>query len=84
MAENTIRPIALERKNWLFAGHPNRARAGALFFSLIETVKLNNLEPNAYLRYIFEQLPLDQSEEDLRKLMPQYIDPALLTSSSAN
>jgi len=70
LIENAIRPIALGRKNWLFAGHPNGARAGALFFSLIETAKLNNLEPYAYLRYLFEQLPLAQSEEDLHKLMP--------------
>lgn len=84
LIENTIRPIALGRKNWLFAGHPNGARAGALFFSLIETAKLNGLEPYAYLRYLFEQLPLAQGEEDLRQLMPQQIDPAQLSSSSAS
>lgn len=52
------------------------------FFSLIETAKLNNLEPYAYLRYLFEQLPLAQSEEDLKRLMPQHLDPALLPSPS--
>jgi transposase len=82
LVENAIRPFALGRKNWLFAGHPNGANAGALFFSLIETAKLNNLEPYAYLRYLFEQLPLAQSEEDLKRLMPQHIDPALLPSPS--
>jgi hypothetical protein len=83
LVENAIRPFALGRKNWLFAGHPNGAKAGALFFSLIETAKLNNLEPYAYLRYLFEQLPLAQSDEDLKRLMPQHIDPALLPSPSA-
>jgi transposase len=51
-------------------------------FSLIETAKLNNLEPYAYLRYLFEQLPLAQSDEDLKRLMPQHIDPVLLPSPS--
>jgi hypothetical protein len=84
LVENAIRPFALGRKNWLFAGHPNGAKAGALFFSLIETAKLNNLEPYAYLRYLFEQLPLAQSDEDLKSLMPQHIDPALIPSPSAS
>ena len=83
LVENAIRPIALGRKNWLFAGHPNGAKAGALFFSLIETAKRNNLEPYAYLRYLFEQLPLAKDEEELRQLMPQYIDPALISPLSA-
>jgi transposase len=84
LVENAIRPFALGRKNWLFAGHPNGAKAGALFFSLIETAKMNNLEPYAYLRYLFEQLPLAQSEEDLKRLMPQHIDPALIPAPSAS
>lgn len=78
--ENAIRPIALGRKNWLFAGHPNGAKAGALFYSLVETVKLNNLEPYAYLRYLFENLPLAKNNEQIKALMPQYIDRSLIPS----
>jgi len=83
LVENAIRPIALGRKNWLFAGHPNGARAGALFFSLIETAKRSGLEPYAYLRYLFENLPLAKDNDDLRRLMPQHIDPALITAPSS-
>ena len=82
--ENSIRPIAMGRKNWLFAGHPNGANAGALFFSIIETAKMNNLEPYAYLRYLFENLPLASTEEEIKMLMPQYIDRTLIPSPLAS
>ena len=78
LVENAIRPFAVGRKNWLFHGSPNGAEAGALFYSLIETAKLNGLEPYAYLRYLFESLPLVKTEADLRKLLPQYIDKSLI------
>jgi transposase len=62
--------LVLERKNSLFPGSPDGAKASAIFFSLIETAKANGLEPNAYLRYIFDKLPLAQSEQDLKELLP--------------
>ena len=75
LVENAIRPFVLGRKNWLFAGSPDGAKASATFFSLIETAKANGLEPYAYLRYVFNRLPLVQSEQDLKDLLPQNIDP---------
>ena len=78
LVENAIRPFVLGRKNWLFAGSPDGAEASATFFSLIETAKTNGLEPYAYLRYIFEKLPLAQSEQDLKKLLPQNINPVTI------
>ena len=78
-AENAIRPFVLGRKNWLFAGHPNGAEAGATFFSLVETAKANGLEPYRYLRYIFEKIPLAQTEQDYKNLLPQYIDKTALS-----
>ena len=75
LVENAIRPFVVGRKNWLFAGSPDGARASATFFTLIETAKANGLEPYAYLRHIFEKLPLAQSEQDLKDLLPQNIDP---------
>ena len=68
----------LGRKNWLFAGSPDGAEASATFFSLIETAKANGLEPYAYLRHIFKNLPLAQSEQDLKKLLPQNINPVTI------
>jgi transposase len=78
LVENAIRPFVVGRKNWLFAGSPDGARASATFFTLIETAKANALEPYAYLRYIFENLPLATSEQDLKDLLPQYVDPAAI------
>jgi transposase len=84
LVENAIRPFVVGRKNWLFAGSPDGARASATFFTLIETAKANGLEPYAYLRHIFEKLPLAQTEEDLKDLLPQNIDPANIAVTGYN
>jgi transposase len=81
LVENAIRPFVVGRKNWLFAGSPDGAKASATFFSLIETAKANGLEPYAYLRYIFKKLPLAQTEQDLKDLLPYSIDPATIAVS---
>jgi transposase len=78
LVENAIRPFVVGRKNWLFAGSPDGAKASATFFSLIETAKANGLEPYAYLRHIFRKLPLAQTKQDLKDLLPQNIDPATI------
>jgi transposase len=75
LVENAIRPFVVGRKNWLFAGSPDGARTSATFFTLIETAKANGLEPYAYLRHIFEKLPHAKSDQDLKDLLPQHIDP---------
>ncbi len=69
VVENAIRPFVLGRKNWLFSGTPEGARASALLYSLIETAKANQLEPYAYLRYLFEKLPVTPTE-NLSNLLP--------------
>jgi hypothetical protein len=76
-AENAIRPFVLDRKNWLFSGHPRGAEASSIFFSLIETAKANGLEPYAYLRYLFENLPVTD-EKDYPSLLPGNIVPDAL------
>ena len=48
-AERAIRPLALGRKNWLFAGSDAGGRRAAAIYTLIETAKLNDLDPQAYL-----------------------------------
>ncbi|MBT8359689.1 MAG: IS66 family transposase [Deltaproteobacteria bacterium] len=70
MAENSIRPFVLGRKNWLFSGTPEGAEASALLYSLIETARANGLEPYRYLRYIFDKLPAAHSLEDYETLLP--------------
>lgn len=74
LLENAIRPFAVGRKNWLFSGSPRGAIASAGFFSLIETAKANGFDAYWYLRYVFERLPYAQTEEDLRALLPMFIE----------
>lgn len=71
LVENAVRPFALGRKNWLFAGSPQGAFASAALYSLIESAKANGLEPYWYLNHIFERLPYAATEEDHLRLLPQ-------------
>ena len=68
--ENSIRPFAVGRKNWLFSDSIDGAVASAIIYSLIETAKANNKEPYQYLKSIIDQLPTAQSVEDFEKLLP--------------
>ena len=67
--ENAIRGIALGRKNWLFAGSEAGGRRAALFYTLIETAKLNGVNPHAYLTHVLTQLPSAKAKE-LDALLP--------------
>lgn len=70
------------RKNWLFAGVPKGADASAMLFSLVETAKANEIEPQAYLKFLFlfERFPSEQTTEDMRAFMPQHVDKSLIPS----
>jgi transposase len=68
--ERTIRPFVVGRKNWLFSGSPAGAEASAAWYSLIETAKLNGIEPYLYLCYILARLPDGDNPEDYRFLLP--------------
>ena len=57
-AENHIRPIAIGRKNWLFAASTKGADALVNWYSIIETAKANNLDPYKYLSHILRLLPI--------------------------
>ena len=80
LAENAIRPFAVGRKNWLFSGSPAGAAASAAIYSLVETAKANGLEPLRYLHFVFEKLPLAKSQEDLRALLPQFLDSKIISA----
>jgi hypothetical protein len=55
-AERSIRPLALGRKNYLFAGSDKGGERAAAIYSLIETAKLNDIDPEAYLRDILSRI----------------------------
>ena len=68
--ERTIRPIALNRKNALFAGHDAGAENWAVIASLIETCKLNNIEPHAYLTAILRAIVNGHKQSQIEDLLP--------------
>jgi transposase len=70
LAENAIRPFVLGRKAWLFSDTPAGADASARLYSLIETAKANNLEPYAYLRHVFTELPKATTLAEIEALLP--------------
>ena len=67
--KNQIRPIALGRQNWLFAGSLRAGKRAAAVMSLIQSAKLNGLDPYAYLRDVLERLPL-QPASRISELLP--------------
>jgi transposase len=68
--ENRIRPQALGRKNHLFAGHDEGAHAWACIASLIETCKLNGVEPLGYLTATLEAIAQGHPMNRLDELLP--------------
>lgn len=73
LVENAIRPFALGRKNWLFAGNPRGARASAILYSLLITAKENGLNEHAYLTLVFNRIRGCKTESDYQKLLPGYL-----------
>lgn len=57
IAENSIRPFTVGRKNWTFCGSPKGAEASACVYSLVETAKANGLNPYKYLEFLLSRLP---------------------------
>ena len=68
--ERAIRPIALGRKNHLFAGSDGGADRWAIVCSLITTAKLNDVEPYAYLKDVLERMTNGHPVSRLDDLLP--------------
>lgn len=67
--ENAIRPIAIGRKNWLFAGSETAGQRAAAIMSLLATAKANGLEPHAWLTDTLTRLPTTK-DRDIDSLLP--------------
>jgi transposase len=67
--ENLIRPIALGRKNWLFAGSLRAGQRAAAIMSLLHTARLNGHDPYLYLKDVLERLPT-QPNSRIGDLLP--------------
>ena len=70
LTENAIRPFVIGRKNFLFCDTVAGANTSANLYSLIETAKANDLEPHAYLKMVFTELPKATSLQDIEALLP--------------
>jgi hypothetical protein len=68
--ERTILPIALQRKNALFAGHDTGAQNWAMLASLIETCKLNKIEPHSYITGVITAIVNGHKQKDICQLLP--------------
>ena len=71
LSENSIRPLVVGRKNWLFSDTPAGAEASMNVYSMIETAKANELDPLKYLSFLLEHRPsADMSDDELALLAP--------------
>ena len=70
ICENAIRPFCVGRKNWLFNQNKRGALSSATFYSLIETAKINGVEPGKYLSFLLNKLADIDSNTDFEQLMP--------------
>jgi hypothetical protein len=73
--ENRIRPIALGRSNWLFAGSLRAGKRAAAIMSLVQSAKLNGHEPFAYLKDVLTRLPTHPASR-IEELLPHVWQPA--------
>ncbi|EPV9573446.1 IS66 family transposase, partial [Acinetobacter baumannii] len=69
-AERAIKPFVIGRKAWLFANTKSGAQASAALYSLVETAKINGLEPYDYLCRLLTELPKANTHEQLQQLLP--------------
>lgn len=71
LSENSIRPVTVGRRNWLFCDSTDGADAGMMVYSLLETAKANGLNPQKYLEYLLEARPdAGMLDEELDTLAP--------------
>ena len=68
--ENAIRPFVVGRRNWLFSDTVGGVNASANPYSLLQTCKVNGIEPYRYLAALFTALPMAKTADDYEALLP--------------
>jgi hypothetical protein len=70
LIENAIRPIALGRNNFLFAGSHDAAQNAAIIYSLLATCKLHDVNAYDWLKYVLTVMPVFPASR-IKELLPQ-------------
>ena len=71
LSENSIRPVTVGRRNWLFSDSVQGAEASMMLYSLLETARANELNPKKYLEYVLKARPSEKmTSEELELLTP--------------
>jgi transposase len=81
IAENALRSVCLGRKNFLFLGADSGGERAAAMYSLIGTARLNGLDPEAYLRYVFTHIA-DHPVNQVDDFLPWNVTPIASVASS--
>lgn len=69
LCENAIRPTAVGKKNFLFVGHPEAGQRSAAIYSVLGSCRRHGINPDEYLRDVFERLPKAKTSE-VKSLTP--------------
>ena len=77
LVENAIRPLALGRKNYLFAGSHDAAKNIGMFYSFFATCKNHDIDPQAWLTYVINNINNTKTSQ-VKSLLPQFFDKSLL------
>ena len=80
LAERTVKPFVIGRKNWLFADTPHGAEASCILYSVVQTAIMNGLIPFEYIKYLLETMPGKALTDDFiesllpwSKTIPEYV-----------
>ena len=74
LGERTVKPFVMGRKAWLFANTSKGAKTSAILYSLVETAKINKIDPEEYIGYVLNKMKdmddIENNINELRKLLP--------------
>ena len=70
LCENSIRPTALGKKNWMFVGAEGAGWRGAVIYSVVESCRRRGIEPYSYLKDVLTRLP-QMTNQEVWKMTPE-------------
>jgi transposase len=80
-AERELRAVAVGRKNWTFAGSDEGGRRAAAIYTLIQSAKLNGIDPQAWLADVLARLP-DHPASKVAELLPWNWKPTAISAAA--